>query len=99
MSEWKRNEEFDKFFPSGTKVYKKGGLVAAVSIENGLYHMSISHKSRYPIYNEIKDARYSLIPDNHYMAQILPPKKEFVNIHENCFHLFELSDNEMRALR
>jgi len=53
------------------------------------WHLSISHPWRYPTWDEIKAARYALTPDNVAMAMILPPSSEFVNVHENCFHLYE----------
>ena len=32
------------------------------------------------------------------MAQIFPPREEFVNVNENCFHLYEIdADGEMEA--
>lgn len=54
------------------------------------WHLSISRKDRYPTWDEIKDARYAFLPGIKYMAQILPPENEYVNIHNNCFHLWEL---------
>lgn len=57
------------------------------------YHMSIAHRSRYPTWDEIKYARYHLLPDNITMAMLLPPTDQYVNLHPNCFHLHEI-DNE-----
>jgi hypothetical protein len=54
------------------------------------WHLSISCPNRNPTWEEIKDARYSLLPDEAMMAMFLPPKREFVNIHEFCFHLYEI---------
>lgn len=54
------------------------------------WHISISHESRYPTWEEIKVARYSLIPEGVVMAMLLPPKEEFVNLHPNCFHLYQI---------
>jgi hypothetical protein len=61
------------------------------------WHLSISHRTneakpqpgRYPTWDEIKDARYRFVPDGLTMAMLLPPKAEFVNVHETCFHLWE----------
>lgn len=55
-----------------------------------LYHLSISCADRYPTWEEIKDARYSLMPLGSTVAQILPPMSEYINIHNNTFHLWEL---------
>ena len=54
------------------------------------WHLSISCEHRYPTWEEMKDARYCLLPDNVYMAQILPPQSEYVDIHPNCFHWYEM---------
>jgi len=77
------------------KAYRKGDL--RIWITRDIYagstvrwHLSISTKTRYPTWEEIKDARYSLLPDNITMAMLLPPKAEYVNLHPNCFHLHEI---------
>ncbi len=58
------------------------------------WHLSISHPQRYPTWDEMKDARYRLLPDDCYMIQILPPKAQYLNVHERCFHLIELRDGD-----
>jgi len=77
-----------KKFKSG--VFSLGKCLVFVAIENGLWHLSISRKDRSPNYEEIKEARYKFIPDEVYMAQIFPPKKEFVNVMPFCHHLWEI---------
>jgi hypothetical protein len=54
------------------------------------YHMSISHPTRFPTWDEIKTARYNLCPKNITMAMLLPPENEYVNLHPNCFHLWQV---------
>jgi hypothetical protein len=62
------------------------------------WHMSISHRTsdakpqpgRYPTWDEITDARYRFVPDSVTMAMLLPPKAKYVNVHETCFHLWEI---------
>jgi hypothetical protein len=67
------------------------------------WHLSISHRSntivstmgrpapgRLPTYDEIKEARYRFVPDGLYMAMILPPKDEFVNVHPTTMHLYRI---------
>ena len=53
------------------------------------WHFSISHPTRYPTWEEMRNVRYELIPDDLYMVMILPPKREYVNLHPNCFHWYE----------
>lgn len=54
-----------------------------------LWHLSISCADRYPTWDEIKDARYRLLPNHLTFVMFLPPPSEYVNVHENCFHLHE----------
>ena len=44
--------------------------------------------------DRIVDARYALLPLGLTFAQILPPPNEYVNIHRNCFHLWEIEGDE-----
>lgn len=53
------------------------------------WHFSISHPSRNPTWEEQRDLRYALIPDDVYMVSIMPPKSEYVNVHKFCFHWHE----------
>jgi len=57
-----------------------------------VFHMSISHADRYPTWDEVADARYELIPDDVTMAMLLPPREQYVNVDEHCFHLWQISD-------
>jgi hypothetical protein len=51
------------------------------------WHFSISCPDRNPTWEEQRNARYELVPDDVYMVQILPPKAQYVNKHPFCFHL------------
>ena len=70
-------------------------LLVGCSKEIG-WHMSISHVGkngkptrRLPYWEEIRDARYEFIPDEFHMVMILPPKKEYVNLHPTTMHLHQ----------
>lgn len=81
------------------RVFTKGECRVLVSREDHgkkkiRYHLSISCANRYPMWDEIKDARYSLLPLGLTFAQILPPLNEYTNIHPNCFHLWEIDHDE-----
>ena len=56
------------------------------------WHLSISHPSRYPTWDEIKTARYELTPPEVTMVMVLPPPEEYVNLEaqDNVFHLHEM---------
>lgn len=77
-------------------VFKEGELTIIVSIDAGFWHLSISHPRRYPTFDEIKDARYKYIPNNVQMAMMYPPKEQYVNVHNNCFHLWEIKEGYLK---
>jgi len=81
----------DEYGMYETGFYAYKGKVIFINKEDGLWHLSVVTK--HPIgYYELKDVRYKFMPNNMHVAQIFPPRKEFVNIHENCYHLYELED-------
>lgn len=70
-------------------------LAVAVAVEANRWHLSISSppgKRPPPTWEEIRDARYEFLPDDIYACMILPPKKEYVNVHPNTFHLWEVPE-------
>ena len=73
------------------KKYNMGRCTILVSVDNGLYHLSISTPDALPSYNEIKRARYTYLPDEIYMAEIFPPSHEFVNLHPYTRHLWQIN--------
>jgi len=60
-----------------------------------LWHLSISHQTRYPTWDEVADARYELVPDQVTMAMLLPPKADYLNVHPHCFHLWQIEDKRV----
>lgn len=77
-----------------TRCYRMGGCFIMNSLEPiaGMdrlaYHMSISHPKHYPTWDMVAAARYALIPNEITMVMVLPPREEYVNIHEFCFQLW-----------
>ena len=69
-----------------------GECYIIVSIDDGKWHLSISHPNRYPTWDEIKKARYKFMPKDITAAMFLPPEKEYINVHPNCFHLWQIID-------
>ncbi len=59
-----------------------------------LWHLSISHPHRYPTWDEIKFARYSLLPMDIVAAILLPPPDQYVNVpsQDNVFHVWQVID-------
>ena len=81
------------FLQPGTKKYKRGVLTILISppFAKSGWHMSISTGYRDPIWEEIRDAWYDLVPDadERNAAMFFPPKDEYVNLQKYCFHLHE----------
>ena len=71
-------------------MFSMGRCNVIVTKDNGNWHLSISTPSASPSYNEIKQARYRFLPNDIYVAQIFPPKEEFVNVHPYCHHLWQI---------
>lgn len=76
----------------GTRGYLLGRCFVLVSPPNRDkgWHLSISHPDRYPTWDEVAKARYDLVPDEAQMVMHLPPRAEYINIHNFCFQLNEL---------
>jgi hypothetical protein len=74
----------------GSRVFTLGSCRAIVSQGATGWHLSISRPDRLPTWEEVRDGRYALVPDEATMALILPPRDEYVNVHEFCFHLREI---------
>jgi hypothetical protein len=61
-------------------------------IQTDKRHFTISHPERYPTWDEIAAARYALLPSLRDCVLLLPPHDEYVNVHENCFHVHLLRE-------
>ena len=71
-------------------IFKEKSLRVIVSKDAGYWHLSVSHPSRYPTWDEIKDVRYKYLPNDITVGLLFPPREEYVNVHDNCFHLWEV---------
>ena len=86
-----RYREIPSSVPGARMFMQMGsGCSVIVAVEGGAWHLSIAHRHRYPKWNSIAKARYDLLPADVTMAMLLPPIHEYVNIHENCFHLWQI---------
>ena len=54
-----------------------------------LRHLSISRRERYPTWDEIHSVRNELLPADKDFMMVLPREGFYVNLHNNCFHLWE----------
>lgn len=92
---WIPRPEWPVVYPT-LKWYTWGDCKVMVGPEPPGWHMSISHPTRNPNWEEIKQARYDLCPHDVTMAMILPPTDEYINIHNFCFHLHQIpTDGEI----
>lgn len=53
-----------------------------------LKHVSISCEHRYPTWEEILSAKEHFFGDIDCMM-IMPKKEDYVNLHPNCFHIWQ----------
>lgn len=60
------------------------------------WHISISHPWRHPTWDELGVAKDALLPDL-FMCVPHPPRAYWLNIHEHCFHLWEIRDDNLKA--
>lgn len=86
---WKPHPDWPVMYPT-LKWFTWGICKVLVGEEPAGWHLSISTDSRNPTWEEIKQARYDLCPSDVTMAMILPPKEEYVNLHNFCFHLHQI---------
>jgi len=82
-----------------TGIFKFGRCDVIITIDGGAWHLSISTREALPSYKELKQARYKFCPDNIYMAEIFPPKDEFVNIHPYVRHLYQININKSNFIK
>lgn len=59
-----------------------------------LWHLTISTPSRHPTWDEIKLARYRLLPADICVGILLPPPEMYVNVEaqDHVFQLWEVTD-------
>lgn len=79
-----------RFLMYEKKASHETGCTIIVGHSAAGYHLSISRPDRDPTWQEIRDARYKLIPNAVTMAMLLPPQEEYVNVHPHCFHLWQV---------
>ena len=84
----------------GARRYRMGGATIFVAREPAgakgerLWHLSMSLPHRHPVWDEIKFARYVLLPLDLCFGILLPPPEQYVNVEaqDHVFHLWEIRD-------
>ncbi|TXH56105.1 MAG: hypothetical protein E6Q97_07170 [Desulfurellales bacterium] len=91
--DWRSSQLLEK----GTRRFKMGqcNILVSPPYENVGWHLSISHPTRYPTWDEIAAARYECLPTDRDFVMVLPKPEDYISIHENCFQLWE--DGKDRA--
>lgn len=85
----KEQEITDKYGVYSTGVFEYKGMCLVIAIEDNKWHLSVSAK--FPLgYHQLKEIRYKFLPNNIQVAQIFPPREQFVNLHSTCWHLWEI---------
>lgn len=80
----------DDYGVYSTGFFQWKGKEIFITIDEGLWHLSASTNHTIGYY-ELKELRYEFMPNAMFVAQIFPPREEFVNIDQNCFHLWQLA--------
>ena len=88
MNKLETKEAIKLTAPISTKL--DSGMSVIITMDDDKAHVSIAREDRYPSWDEIRDFRYEYLPDDMTFGILLPPKKEYVNVHPNCFHLWEI---------
>lgn len=85
-----------------TKLYELGRCLVMVGREfvneardDLRWHLSISHPQRFPTWAEIGEARDRLLPPDVWLVVPHPPREWWLSLHPNCFHLWELRDENL----
>jgi hypothetical protein len=94
VSEWEEIEtqDFLLALAPDMRTFRRRAYEGTVTVMAGTeqdgYHLSISHPRRYPTWDEICDARDRFTPLDTTMVMLMPPRERWVNVHNNCFHLW-----------
>lgn len=59
------------------------------------WHLSISRPNRHPSWDDLKAARYRLLPPELTFAVLLPPPERYINVpaQDHVFHVHEVKDD------
>lgn len=86
------------FFVTGpTPIEQKLVIIASdgVGDNKGWEHVSVSMKNRCPNWPEMNFVKELFWEDDECVMQLHPPKKDYVNCHPYCLHLWRPIDDEI----
>lgn len=61
----------------------------------GWEHVSVSRKDRAPLWEEMCQIKAMFWDDEDCVVQFHPPRSQYVNVHNNCLHLWRPVDGVM----
>lgn len=78
----------------------KDGLRLFISLElhekeEKWLHVSVSRRDRNPSWEDLKEVKDAFIGPDKVAVQVLPRAKDYINIHEFCFHLWHCLDRDV----
>lgn len=70
-------------------------VIIASDNDGGWEHVSVSLKHRCPNWDEMCFIKSLFWEDDECVVQFHPPKKEYVNVHPHCLHLWKPKDKSI----
>lgn len=84
----------------GARAFVRGRLAVLASIDRAAdgtewTHVSLSHRDRIPLYEELAKAKELFIGKEREAVQLFPPASEHVNHHPHTLHLWSRVDGRV----
>lgn len=81
----------------GARAFRLGRLAVLVSTASPAdgstwYHVSVSHRDRIPLYEELAKVKKAFIGAEREALQVFPREDQHVNHHPRCLHLWSRLD-------
>ncbi len=80
---------------NGFLMIKSKGLGVIFSAGMGWEHVSVSRKSKVPSYEDMCWIKDQFWNDRDCVMQLMVPKKDHVNVHSHCLHLWRPLNQEI----
>lgn len=94
-ADWKLEERRDDGYAYRNKLTGHTVILSGEEHnEKRWLHFSIAHPRRLPSWNELVEAKEIFMGRDGKAIQVIPARKEHVNIHPNCLHLFSCLDHD-----
>jgi hypothetical protein len=67
-----------------------------IAADDARWHISVAHAERLPAWADLVAIAHRLRPGVCFVVGV-PPRSWWLNVHENCLHLWELRDEHLEA--